>query len=373
MTGFIATTIDPENPAAWEFFHALITERQLMDVIDLLLEAPGGNLPELLANQATRLNKSQEARELLRQYPVDRHNPKSALMQARARAVESFIKILISLISSRSATDAVTPSVTSKSPKKVAKVAGPDSMYSTMAPLASIKPKFRKLRQMLAAHSFAALNHSPAPQTVPARSADSLAALAPSYDCERYDAAGEAQLADIRNHLASQPGQHGVQFETSGQASTARGRTTAPSAAAPTTTSAVPGPAAPAAVSRRPSSVSSPPPPSSRKAVVREYIRRQQLCYKHAIQGDCQDSQYKWNHPLPVGFYRENFPPNVYRDSSRQQRPPRLQGPRERVVLAAMTADDFDEAVQQGMVLQGGSPDDKDSESGESVLRDVDN
>ena len=97
------------------------------------------------------------------------------------------------------------------------------------------------------------------------------------------------------------------------------------------------------------------PPPTSSPRDVRAYIRSQNFCYKHAIQGTCAASPCRFqHHPLPAAFYRDTFPRNVYRDQPRRQ--PRLDGVEgaPRRVLAAMSLDDYNDAVEQGLVLQDG-------------------
>lgn len=133
-TTYIATQIDAEIPAASELFWEYVSEKQLKELLDKTLEAFGGSPAHLRASQPIRLEKSYQARQLLRQHRLERHDPKGELMQRRGKAAERFFNEFVSLISSRSATDSVGVQATTKPAVKRARSVGPDNMFAAVAP-----------------------------------------------------------------------------------------------------------------------------------------------------------------------------------------------------------------------------------------------
>lgn len=336
----IASNIDPEHPAAHEFFWTLATEEQMMQLIDRTLEAfGGGSLATILAAQPLRLTKCDEVRRLMRRHRVYKHDPKHPDMKARGDALHLFYNDLVAMVSVRTATDAV-PSSTTPPPRRMPKYAGPDSMFAPLQPADSRRFTFGDLHTLTLPPQPL---RTPMPSAALPAPANTVAALAP-VPASDYDVAGEAEymasgledrqdseLAAIRSQVASPPGQHGVPFVSSS-------RTPAPAPPASPSAAQVP--------PRRRSSVT-PPPPTATRREIGFFLRRGRHCFHHAIRGTCSRNPCEWSHDLPDAFYRDAYPSDRFVDTAKAK----TGGP-QGYVVAALSPEGFESAVEQGYVLQ---------------------
>ena len=209
LLAFRASLANSERPHVTEqlFFWRFITPLEMTALDDRVVEVLLPNPLDRVGVNGLMHEKVHMIATTLRPMRMEWHDPMGEAMWLRGEVAEALFRELIAVLSARNASY-LTPQV----PRKVAKHAGPDRLFT-----------MTEVRRMLSspAGALAALNVSalanpgvgtlaPVPPRPPAKT---LAVLAPTLWQASQPSTGHPTVAAFQNQTATAPGQHGVPFE----------------------------------------------------------------------------------------------------------------------------------------------------------------